>query len=214
MREAPSHVHDAGFVGIPHGQQRVPGSRQADPRSELSLQIGRGEVLIDAHRLAGRFHLGAEDHVAAREARERQHRLFDRDVLKSGLGEPEAGQRLAGHDPGRDLCHGHRRRLCHEGHCTAGPRIDLEHIDIVALDGILHVHQADDAEPAGQQPGSAGAARPLPRTEGRRAAARRRSHPNAPPPPRSVASRRRCRRPCRLRSRRRRPRQQRPGIYR
>ena len=35
MREAPSHVHDTGLVGVPHRQEHVPGSRQAGPRTKL-----------------------------------------------------------------------------------------------------------------------------------------------------------------------------------
>jgi hypothetical protein len=77
--------------------------------------------------------------------------VLDCHVLKSGLGESEGNQWLAGHDTRCDLRHGHRRRLRDEGHGPAGPRIDLEHVDMLALDGILHVHQADDAEPAGHQ---------------------------------------------------------------
>ena len=153
MREAPSHFHDTGLVGIPGRQEHIPRSRQAGPRTKFGFQVSRREILIDAHRLARRFHLGPQDHIAAREAGEWKHRLLDRHVVNSGLGEAEAGQWLARHDPGRDLRDRHRRCLRDEGHRPARPRVDLEHVDLVCLDCVLHVHQADDAEPVRQQTG-------------------------------------------------------------
>ena len=48
--------------------------------ADLALAERGGEGGRDAHDLAGRAHLRAEDGVDARELREREHRLLDRDV--------------------------------------------------------------------------------------------------------------------------------------
>ena len=59
---------------VPLGGQRRAGRR-------LGLGERGREVARDAHDLAGRAHLGAEDRVGALEAVERQHRLLDADVV-------------------------------------------------------------------------------------------------------------------------------------
>ena len=59
----------------------VPVQRQADAGAELRLGEGAAEIAVDAHDLAGRFHLRPEDDVDAGEAGEREHRLLDRDVV-------------------------------------------------------------------------------------------------------------------------------------
>ena len=52
-------------------------------------------------------------------------------------------QFLACHQPGSDLSNGHAGRLCHEGHGAAGAGVYLKDIDGCALNGILHIHQAN-----------------------------------------------------------------------
>ena len=48
----------------------------------------------------------------------------------------------------RDGDGGHRQAdgLGDKGHGAAGAGIDLQHIDLVALDGVLHIHQAPDIQ--------------------------------------------------------------------
>ena len=58
----------------------MPRLRQLHPGAELRLGEGALEAGVEAHHLAGRFHLGAEDGVDVREAREREHRFLDRDM--------------------------------------------------------------------------------------------------------------------------------------
>ncbi len=70
-----------------------------------------------------------------------------------GRAEGEVRQRLAGHQAGGDRGDGAVGGLGDEGHGAAGAGVDLEHVDVVALDGELHVHQADDAEGEGHGAG-------------------------------------------------------------
>ncbi len=79
-------------------------------------------------------------------AREREHRLLDRDVSRRALGQIEAGERLAGHHPGRDLGDRPADRLGDEGHRARGARVDLEDEDLAVLDRHLDVHQAAHLE--------------------------------------------------------------------
>ena len=58
----------------------------------------------------------------------------------------KARERFAGHDARRDLGDRHAGHLGDERHRARGARIDLEHVDVAVLDGVLHVHQAADLE--------------------------------------------------------------------
>ncbi len=52
--------------------------RQLDAGAELRLGEGAAEIAIEAHHLAGRFHLRPQDDIDAGEAGEGEHRLLDR----------------------------------------------------------------------------------------------------------------------------------------
>ena len=80
------------------------------------------------------------------EAGEREHRLLDADMVEAGRLEVEALERLAGHDPRRDLGDRHADHLGDERHRARGARVDFEHVDVAVLDGVLHVHQPADVE--------------------------------------------------------------------
>ncbi len=64
-------------------------------------------------------------------------------------------QRLAGHDPGGELGQRPPGRLGDKRRCPAGPRVDLDEINLAVLDGKLDIHQAADTELQGQGPGLA-----------------------------------------------------------
>ena len=98
----------------------VPSHRQDLTGAELALAEGHGEVAVDAHDLAGRAHLRPEHRVDAGEAREREHRLLDRDVVELGASsELEVGEALAGHDLGGDRGDGLADHLGDERHGAA-----------------------------------------------------------------------------------------------
>src|SRR6267142_828378 len=135
------------LVAVLDRYEHLAGGGQGRARRELRLHVGLAEVVVDAHDLAGRLHLGAEDGVHPRELDEGEDRLLHRDVPDLALlAEAESHQRVAEHHPGRELGQGHPDRLRHEGHRPGGARIDLEHEDLLVLDRELDVEQADDAE--------------------------------------------------------------------
>ena len=59
----------------------VPDGGQAGARRQLALGEGQPEREVDAHDLAGRAHLRAEQGVGLGEPAERQDRLLDRHVV-------------------------------------------------------------------------------------------------------------------------------------
>ena len=56
------------------------------------------------------------------------------------------GEGLARHDPGGDLGDRQADHLGDERHGARGARIDLQHVDVAVLDGVLHVHQPADLQ--------------------------------------------------------------------
>ena len=58
----------------------------------------------------------------------------------------ERGERPARHDEAGDFGDRLADHLGDEGHRARGPRVDLEHVNLVALQRILHVHQPADVE--------------------------------------------------------------------
>ena len=59
---------------------------------------------------------------------------------------PKAGERLSAHDTAAMPGDRQADDLGHERHGARGARIDLEDVDVAALDGELHVHQPDHVE--------------------------------------------------------------------
>src|SRR5439155_17244127 len=99
------------------------------------------------HHLSRRAHLGAEDRVGTREAGERKHRSFHRDVPEGlCLEEVELGETCAGHDAARRLDEVHTGRLRGKRDRAGGARVRLEHIDALVDDRELHVHEPDYPE--------------------------------------------------------------------
>ena len=84
----------------------------------------------------------------------RKNRFLDRPVgWPDFLGEPQGGQRLPRHHLRRQLGERHADGLGDKGHGARCPGVDLEHIDRVALHGVLHVHQSDHLEFPGHRVG-------------------------------------------------------------
>ena len=118
------------------------------PAANWLLAKAIGKLLADAHHFAGRFHLRPEHDVDAGELGEGEDGLLDRE-RGCGIGSLDVallGQRHADHHLGRRLGQRHAGGLRDERHRAAGPRIDLEHVDVrpavLALHGVLDVHQA------------------------------------------------------------------------
>src|SRR5512133_2125896 len=62
------------------------------------------------------------------------------------VGNPELVQAAAHHDFGSELSQGASRCLRYERYCARSPRVYLEYVDNVVLDGELHVHQSNDTQ--------------------------------------------------------------------
>ena len=80
--KAPGHL-EAGRL-VPVGQREEHRARVGQPGARRHLALGEGEAEgdVDAHDLAGRAHLGAEQRVDPGEAVEGQHRLLDAHVVE------------------------------------------------------------------------------------------------------------------------------------
>ena len=156
--------HGAGLIAAPGAQIDAALGPEVDAGAELGLVVGFAEAVADAHHLAGRLHLRPEDGVNAGELGEGEHHLLDAEIGRKCL-EMEAlpVQRLADHAAGGDLGQRQPGGLGDEGNGARSPRVDLQHIDhvlhaavdLVLLDGELHVHQADHLEAPGHQGGLA-----------------------------------------------------------
>ena len=75
-----------GLVGVGDGDEDGAAVRQRGAGGGLRLGERGLEVGRDAHHLAGRAHLGAEQRVGAEEAVEGQDRLLDGDVARRSSG--------------------------------------------------------------------------------------------------------------------------------
>ena len=98
----PLHREEHGaLVAVGDADEDAALGGQLAVRRRLALGVGGAEDAVDAHHLAGRLHLRAEDGVDAlarggAEATEGQHRLLDRDRCVSGRSAAVAGRRAAG----------------------------------------------------------------------------------------------------------------------
>ena len=102
----------------------------------------------DAEDFAGGPHFGAEDRVDFLEHLEGEDRFLDtvvRDVALAELGDGRftAGQ-FGSDDVGGDGHHGDAADLGDQRDRTGRTRVGFEDIDDTVLDGVLHVHEADD----------------------------------------------------------------------
>ena len=109
------------------------------------------ETAADSHDLAGGFHLGTEKRVHPRESRKRKDRFLDGHVGGENLFcQAQLLEAHAHHDFGGQSCKGDPCGLAHKRNRPRSSWIDLEDINEAVLDGILNVHQPDDAEFSGQ----------------------------------------------------------------
>ena len=61
-------------------------------------------------------------------------------------GRPEVGDALAEHDPAGELGQRQADGLGDERHGARGARVGLDHVQLAAVDRVLHVEQPDDAD--------------------------------------------------------------------
>ena len=141
---------DVALVAIIHRDEHLAALRRGKlvADRELRLSVCFGVALRDAHHLARRLHLRAEHHVGAREAAPWHHCLLHAEPVEPPIvgRQVQVGDLLPRHDARRALGERNTRGLRDERHRSARARVCLDHIDLLALDGILHVHQAAHAK--------------------------------------------------------------------
>ncbi len=142
------------LVLVVDADERRPALREMLAGPHLGLRERRPERFGAAHDLAGRFHLGTEQRVDAREPDERKHRRLDEEPGHFEiLGQPLLCQASPDHELGGDLGERRAGRLREIRHRSRRARIHFEHVDDVVLDGKLRVHQTDDVERTGDAAG-------------------------------------------------------------
>ena len=78
--------HDIVLVGVLDRYERGPALRQDHPGAEQGLGECDVEIAIDSHDFARALHFRSEDGIGAREAREGEHGLLDRDIIRDRAG--------------------------------------------------------------------------------------------------------------------------------
>ena len=138
------------LVAVAHANEHLAAARvrQLVVNRQLRLGICLGIALGDTHDLARRLHLGPQDDVGARETAPGHNGFLHAEPVQLTLIARQAQARdgIARHDTRRALGQRHAGSLGDERHGTAGTRIGLNHVDGLALDGILHVDQAADPQ--------------------------------------------------------------------
>ena len=138
------------LVAVAHANEHLAAARvgQLVVNRQLRLGICLGIALGDTHDLARRLHLGPQDNVGSRETTPGHNGFLHAEPVQLTLVARQAQARdgIARHDTRRALGQRHAGGLGNERHGTAGTRVSLDHVDGLALDGILHVDQAADSQ--------------------------------------------------------------------
>src|SRR5208337_849669 len=149
-----------GLVAIVGADEYSAGDGQYLSGGRLCLGESFAEVVSHSHDLAGGLHLRAEHGVHAGElAPGKDRRLHEVEISGVKVGaaldvlRQELAQFAARHQASGDLGQRDARRFRDVRHGARGARIDFDDEDLVALDGVLHVHQADNLQRAGQPEG-------------------------------------------------------------
>ena len=138
------------LVAVAHADEHLAAARigQFVVDRQLRLGICLGIALGDTHDLARRLHLGPQDNVSARETTPGHNGFLHAEPVQLALVARQAQARdgIARHDTRRALGQRHAGGLGDKRHGTAGARVCLDHVDGLALDGVLHVDQAAYAQ--------------------------------------------------------------------
>ena len=141
---------DMTLVAVAHADEHLAGARVGQLVVDRQLRLGvcLGIALGDTHDLARRLHLGPQDNVGARETAPGHNGFLHAEPVQLTLIARQAQARdgIARHDTRRALGQRHAGGLGDKRHGTAGTRVGLDHVDGLALDGILHVDQAAYAQ--------------------------------------------------------------------
>ena len=121
-------------------------------RRRLALGKGDPEARPNSHDLSGGFHFRSQQDIHPGEAGKGEDRFLDGKMFRFDFPvEPQFLQGLAQHDLGGELGQRAADGLAHKGNGARGPRVHLENVDLTALDGELHVHQANHPQFGGHE---------------------------------------------------------------
>ena len=156
LAQAAGHRQQGRFVAVVGRDKHGAAGGQGIAGGLLGLGVGHAKAPGAAHDLAGAAHLGTQQGVGAREALERQHRLFDR--LQGGLGlgrQAQLGQGFASHHLAGHLGQGDAGGLGHKRHRARGAGVGLDDEHGLGAAGVtlhrkLQVDQASHVEGQGQ----------------------------------------------------------------
>ena len=141
---------DVALVAVAHTDEHLAGTRvgQLVVNRQLRLGVCLGIALGDTHDLARRLHLGPQDNVGTRETAPGHNGFLHAEPIELTLVARQAQARdgIARHDTRRALGQRHAGGLGNKRHGTARARVCLDHVDGLALDGVLHVDQAADSQ--------------------------------------------------------------------
>ena len=141
---------DVALVAVAHANEHLAAARvgQLVVNRQLRLGVCLGIALGNTHDLARRLHLGPQDNVGARETAPGHNGFLHAEPIQLTLVARQAQARdgIACHDTRRALGQRHAGGLGDKRHGAARARVCLDHVDGLALDGILHVDQAAYAQ--------------------------------------------------------------------
>src|SRR5271155_768821 len=150
---------DMALVVVVDAHEDNSRERQALACGELRLGKGEAECGGNAHYFASRAHLGTEDGIHAAEFIERERGRFHGVELADGEflhathvhnRKMQVFELAAGHQARGDLGQRDAGGFADVGNGAGGAWIHFKDEDLVVLDGVLHVHQADNVESAGE----------------------------------------------------------------
>ena len=141
---------DMTLVAVAHADEHLAAARigQLVVDRQLRLGVCLGIALGDTHDLAGRLHLGPQDNVGTGETTPGHNGFLHAEPIELTLVARQAQARngVTGHDTCRALGQRHAGGLGDKRHGTARARVGLDHVDSLALDGVLHVDQTAHAQ--------------------------------------------------------------------
>ena len=141
---------DVTLVAVAHANEYFAGAGVGQLVVDRQLRLGvcLGIALGDTHDLARRLHLGPQDNVGSRETAPGHNGFLHAEPVKLTLVARQAQARdgIARHDTCRALGQRHTGGLGDKRHGATRARIGLDHVDGLALDGVLYVDQAAHAQ--------------------------------------------------------------------
>ena len=133
------HGNEVLLVFIAHRQVGAAFGGHGHFGGQSSLQVGQISPFVRPVDFAGGLHFGPRCRVKASQFDEGEHGGFDTDLAGGATRNVLLFEGLADGDASSDSGQWETGGFGHEGDGPGGPRVDLEDVQIVALDGELNV---------------------------------------------------------------------------